>query len=109
MHDSASRSSSANTAEATGAKDGDAGSSPAEDRENAPEPQESTFEQAMDEWIALFASRDEVADEYATCLRDFPADWDLWPDFNAAILRRWSPAGLTYIKERAWRGVVRPV
>ena len=69
----------------------------------APAPQASAFEQAMDEWISLFASRDEVADEYASCLRDFPPEWDRWSDFNAAILRRWSPAGLRYIKEKAWQ------
>lgn len=63
----------------------------------------SAYEQAMDEWVALFASRDDMAQEYADCLRDFPPDWDRWPDFNGAILRRWSPAGLRYIKTKAWR------
>ncbi len=62
----------------------------------------SAFEQSMDEWVALFASRDEMAVEYGSCLRQFTADWDRWPDFNAAILRRWSPAGLEYIKRKAW-------
>lgn len=26
-----------------------------------------------------------------------------WPKVNAAILERWSMAGLRYIKERAWK------
>ena len=69
----------------------------------APNPDVSAYEQAMDEWVALFASRDEMADEYASALRAMPHDWDRWPDFNAAILRRWSPAGLRYIKEKAWK------
>jgi len=62
----------------------------------------SAYEQAMDEWVALFASRDEMADEYASCLRMMSPEWDRWPDINAAILRRWSPAGLRYIKQKAW-------
>ena len=63
----------------------------------------SAYEQAMDEWVALFANRDEMAEEYAACLSQFPADWDRWPEFNAAIVRRWSPAGLQYIKTKAWK------
>jgi hypothetical protein len=26
-----------------------------------------------------------------------------WPKVNAAIIERWSMAGLTYIKQRAWK------
>lgn len=55
-----------------------------------------------DEWLTLFANRDEVAAEYASCLAR-GADWPHWRAFNGAILRRWSPAGLRYIKEKAWR------
>ena len=67
-----------------------------------PGPEQSAYEQAMDEWVALFANRDEMAVEYATCLRDLPPEWDRWNDLNAAILRRWSMAGLRYIKTKAW-------
>ena len=56
-----------------------------------------------DEWLSLFANRDEVAQEYADTLRMTGVDWGGWRSFNAAILRRWSPAGLRYIKEKAWR------
>jgi hypothetical protein len=58
-------------------------------------------DQGWDEWIALFANRDEVAHEYADLLVSY-RETD-WPALNAAILRRWSPAGLAYIKQRAWR------
>lgn len=37
----------------------------------------------VDEWVALFASRDEFARQYARM-------WDGWPVINRAILRRWS-------------------
>jgi hypothetical protein len=30
-------------------------------------------------------------------------DWPGWRELNEAILRRWSPAGLRYIKEKAWK------
>ena len=56
-----------------------------------------------DEWLRLFANRDEVAEEYADVLRSTGVDWGGWREFNAAILRRWSPAGLRYIKEKAWK------
>ena len=60
-------------------------------------------EQAMDELVSLFASRDDVAEEYAACLTTYPAHWDRWSDFNGAILRRWSPAGLRYVKDKGWK------
>ena len=56
-----------------------------------------------DEWIALHANRNEVAENYAIGLRTHGPSWPRWKDVNAAILRRWSPAGLAYIKERAWK------
>lgn len=59
-----------------------------------------------DEWLSLFANRNEVAEEYASQMRQLGAgfsEWPGWREFNAAILRRWSPAGLAYIKERAWK------
>ena len=30
--------------------------------------------------------------------------WSGWKRLNAEIIERWSVSGLTYIKERAWRG-----
>ena len=61
-----------------------------------------------DEWLSLFANRDDVAREYAACLSVYGSEWPQWSGFNAAILRRWSPAGLRYIKDKAWR-LVAPV
>lgn len=55
------------------------------------------------EWLSLFANRNEVAEEYARMLRDHGVEWDGYRFVNEAILRRWSPAGLTYIKDRAWK------
>lgn len=57
----------------------------------------------MDEWVSLFASRDELAVEYAKLLRDHPATWAGWPTLNLAIIDRWSESGLAYIKREAWR------
>ncbi len=63
----------------------------------------STMDSEWDEWISLFANRNEVAEEYARWLRAYGKDWTQSVKFNEAILRRWSPAGLRYIKERAWK------
>ena len=65
-------------------------------------PQHATAEE-WDEWLALYASRDEVAGAYAVLLGEFPVEWVGWRELNEAILRRWSPAGLRYIKEKAWK------
>lgn len=54
-------------------------------------------------------TRDDVAITYAFGLRQ-PDDVD-WPTVNHAILDRWSPYALRYIKEKAWRiasGKARP-
>lgn len=56
-----------------------------------------------DEWLLLFANRNEVAQEYAELLVSNGPLWPGWKQINAAIMRRWSIAGLTYIKERAWK------
>lgn len=56
-----------------------------------------------DEWIGLHATRNEVAENYAIGLRTHGMSWSHWSDVNAAILRRWTPSGLAYIKERAWK------
>lgn len=61
---------------------------------------------AWDEWLTLFANRNEVAEEYATMLILADADWIGWPLLNAAVVRRWSVSGLEYIKRRAWKIVV---
>lgn len=58
---------------------------------------------AMDSWVALFASRDELAVEYARLLRDHPYSWPTWPTLNLAIADRWSESGLRYIKRKAWK------
>lgn len=56
-----------------------------------------------DEWLSLFANRNEVANEYASLMRHNGPSWDGYKPINEAILRRWSMAGLHYIKERAWK------
>jgi hypothetical protein len=58
---------------------------------------------AMDEWVALFASRNDLAEEYARILRREGPSWKTWATLNLAIVDRWSVAGLTYIKNRAWK------
>jgi hypothetical protein len=57
---------------------------------------------AWDEWVRLFASRDELVPEYAQMLRGWGPDAD-WRGVNSSIIRRWSPAGLRYIKTKAWK------
>jgi hypothetical protein len=64
---------------------------------------EPTGNGGWDEWLTLFANRNEVADEYARMLRLHGVEWGGYRFVNEAILRRWSPAGLRYIKERAWK------
>lgn len=44
----------------------------------------------------------EVAEEYASALRNAPVDWTR---VNQAIIQRWSVAGLKNIKRLAWREV----
>lgn len=56
-----------------------------------------------DEWLTLYDNRDLVATEYAALLRFYAHDWPGFKELNGAILRRWSPAGLRYIKEKAWK------
>lgn len=57
---------------------------------------------AIDEWVALFASRDELAVEYARLLIEREPNWGVWPLLNVAILERWSLSGLAYVKRKAW-------
>jgi hypothetical protein len=56
-----------------------------------------------DEWLTFYANRNDVAEGYAQALRWFGPTWKEWKPLNEAILRRWSPAGLRYIKTRAWK------
>jgi len=56
----------------------------------------------MDEWVRLFASRNEMAIEYAALLRDREMTWEGWPVLNRAIVDRWNKAGLSYVKRKAW-------
>ena len=72
-------------------------------RGSSPDAQIAATTNEWDEWLSLFANHNEVAEEYASWLRAYGADWQQASKFNEAILRRWSPAGLRYIKERAWK------
>ena len=56
-----------------------------------------------DDWLSLFANRNEVAAVYAEMLRSHAAGSGVYASVNQAIVRRWSMAGLRYIKERAWK------
>jgi hypothetical protein len=56
----------------------------------------------MDDWVALFASREEMAVEYAKLLGRVPVGSGIWPVLNLAIIDRWSVSGLAYIKGKAW-------
>jgi hypothetical protein len=47
--------------------------------------------------------RAQVATTYALCLRSSERDRIDWGKVNRAILDRWSPAALKWIKERAWK------
>lgn len=48
-----------------------------------------------------FSTRDEVALVYALALRtNFDTDWS---KVNAAIIERWTPSALEYIKRKAWK------
>jgi len=54
--------------------------------------------------ITLARTRDDVVDDYAELLYDRALGIDIdWPSINMAIIERWSPAGLQYIKDRAWK------
>ncbi len=48
-------------------------------------------------------TRDSVALTYAMALRSSERPSIDWGKVNRAIIARWSPAALNYIKERAWR------
>jgi len=58
----------------------------------------STF----DQWVAQCKNRDDAAAGYAELLRRHGVAWRWWPQLNHAIITRWSPATLSYIKSRAW-------
>ena len=60
-------------------------------------------EQSWDDWMRLFANRNEVAEVYADALRYEGLGSEWWRGFNEAIVRRWSLYGLKYIKARAWK------
>lgn len=56
------------------------------------------------EVIAAAKKRDDVVQEYANCILEeddyYPQDWKA---INAAIVAKWSPAALVYIKTKAWK------
>ena len=47
--------------------------------------------------------RYEAADLYADGLQTYGPDGVDWRQVNGAILRKWTPSGLEWIKRRAWR------
>ena len=62
-----------------------------------------TSDADADEWVSLYSSRNDLAWDYLDLLRTLPADSLTWKVLNEAIVRRWSLAGLRYIKEKAWK------
>lgn len=56
-----------------------------------------------DNWLAAFENRDQAAIGYASMLRHVPHDDPAFKALNEAIIRRWSPSALRYIKTRAWK------
>jgi hypothetical protein len=56
-----------------------------------------------DDWVASYRNRDEVAADYAALIRAHGSAWEEWRPLNNAIIRRWSLAGLVYIKTQAWK------
>ena len=46
----------------------------------------------------------DIAKTYALTIRSSEREQVDWPAVNAAIVRRWSHAGLRWIKDRAWSG-----
>ena len=56
--------------------------------------------QLMQEIADPRMTRDDVAQTYALALLDMESvDW---PAVNRAIIERWSPSALGYVKDRAW-------
>lgn len=77
--------------------------SPTDRDEQAAASEQHATPEEWDEWLTLYENRDAVAHAYAQLLGEFDAEWVGWRELNEAILRRWSPAGLRYIKEKAWK------
>lgn len=73
------------------------------------------IELACCEWLLLeeIANkkmfRNDVAKTYALTLRSSECDKVDWGKVNQAILDRWSPYALKWIKERAWSGKCFPI
>ncbi len=57
----------------------------------------------LDEIANPKMTRDGVALTYAFCLRQRPPGHVSFRDINRAIMERWSPHALDYIKQRAWK------
>lgn len=54
--------------------------------------------------IELARRREDVVPDYAELLLDRTLGIEIdWPEVNQAIIDKWSPAGLRYIKERAYK------
>lgn len=59
------------------------------------------------------STRNSIADVYGQAIRSWhrlgsrpdPNDFIDWPTVNGAILKRFKPSGLNYIKQRAWKGL----
>ena len=48
-------------------------------------------------------TRDDIAATYALAMISTEGDQVDWRTVNLCIAERWSPLGLTYIKQRAWK------
>lgn len=66
-----------------------------------------SMQTSMDEWVALFATRDDLAVEYAELLKTKVPTSPTWAVLNLAIVNRWSKSGLNYVKVSAWNAIAR--
>jgi hypothetical protein len=63
--------------------------------------------QLLDEIADKRLTRDDVAMTYAMSLVSDERNRISWQTVNYAIIDRWSPSALKYIKDKAWRMVER--
>lgn len=59
------------------------------------------IQETMLDWIAKGCTRNALIYHYAWAI--LGAEKVCWKTINTAIINRWSPSGLNYIKEKAWK------
>jgi len=56
-----------------------------------------------EEAVKVAKNRDDMAVYYSVCIFIYKGDDPIWQRINSAILQRWTPSGLEYIKKTAWK------